>query len=192
MAIADRLFLARYRATVADGLRGRILDIGAGTGAMFPYYATNGAVEAVIALEPDQAMRRRGRRRGRSRTFPVHWVTGVGESLPLGDNSVDAIVCSVVLCTVEDPTAVIAEMSRVLRPDGELRVLEHVAANGLQGRFQRVISPGWQRMAGGCHPDRPTDRLLERHPRFEPIETRRIRIGLPPIRPFHLGRYRPS
>lgn len=192
MALADRFFLARYRGMLAKGVSGTVLDLGAGTGAMLPYYERESTVESVIALEPDPAMRRRGRARSPEVDIPVQWIEGIGEALPLADQSVDVVVCSVVLCTVDDPPTVLEEAHRVLGPGGELRVLEHVAAHGLQGRLQRTIRPLWRRFAGGCHPDRATDRLLARSDRFEAIEARTIRTGVPPIRPFHFGRYRPG
>ena len=191
MAVADWVFLERYRVALAVDLEGTILDIGAGTGAMIPHYAAQDGIVGVIALEPDPAMRRRGREKTDDLDVAVHWIDGIGEALPLHDDSVDAVVCSLVLCSVEEPRDVIDEAARVMRTDGELRVLEHVAAAGIQGRFQEWVEPVWRRLADGCRPDRSTDRLLEESTAVSTIQTSRIRQGIPPIRPFHFGRYRP-
>lgn len=192
MIPADRLFLGEYRSILADKLTGKILDLGAGTGAMIPYIAQQPDVESILAVEPDPAMRRRGRRRMTEWAETVEWVGAVGEHLPIRENTVDGVVSSLVLCTVADPDAVITEVARVLAPDGEFRVFEHVAADGFQGRFQHGIRPLWRRMAGGCHPDRATHRRLDESPNFEVKKASHIPIGVPPIRPFHLGCYRLS
>lgn len=186
VGIADRLFLEKYRHVVAHHARGTVLEIGAGTGIMVPKYDTS----QVLAVEPNPEMRRRGRSRT-AEMDSVHWLSGIGERLPIGSNSVDIVVCSMVLCTVSNPKEVITEAARVLRDTGELCVLEHIAATGVQGSLQRAITPVWQPLADGCDPHRHTDRLLATSGEFEPIDARIVPVGVPPIRPYLVGRYRP-
>lgn len=187
MQVVDRFMLGEHREALADGVEGRILDLGAGTGAMFPYLADAGA-ETVYAIEPDPYMRERAMARADESQLTVHFREGVAESLPYDDESFDTVIAAMVFCTIEDPAAAIDEIARVLRPGGELRFLEHVAADGWRGRMQRRVTPLWRRVAGGCHPHRDTGSVLLGHEAFEPVDIRRLSVGITPIRPFLFGR----
>ena len=191
--VADRLFLERYRRALVADLPDRVLEIGAGTGAMLPYLeaaSRDGRPSRTVAVEPDPFMRRRLIRRANRSRIPIDVVAGRGESLPIADDRIDLVLGVMLFCTVEHPEDVLSEIERVLRPGGELRILEHVAAEGLQGMIQRAVEPGWRRLAGGCHPTRETGRMLSSRPPLEPLEVHRLRVGVPPIRPFLYGRYR--
>jgi ubiquinone/menaquinone biosynthesis C-methylase UbiE len=145
-----------YRKRALAGLTGSVIEVGAGNGLNFPHYPA--AVTGVLAVEPDPYLRRvAGQAAGRA-PVPVEIRDGVAERLPGADGSFDAAVISLVLCSVADQRAVLAEVRRVLRPGGELRFLEHVRADtpGLR-RWQRVLDATlWPTLGGGCHVARDT------------------------------------
>jgi SAM-dependent methyltransferase len=132
---------------------GRVLEVDGGTGRNIPLYRD---VESVTVLEPDAAMRRRvlDRIAAAAVAVEVH-ETGLEES-GLASASFDTVVSSLALCAVPDQAVALAEMRRLLRPEGRLLFLEHVRAPGWQGHVQRATSPAWVRLGGGCHPDRET------------------------------------
>lgn len=190
VGLADRWFLDRWRARLADGLTGRILDLGAGTGRMHPHLAATEGVTEVHAVEPDPAMRRRGRRRSQRHGLDVQWHGAAGEALPFREGTFDAAIASLVLCTVTDEAAVRAELARVIASGGELRFLEHVRGDGLRGRAQRAIQPLWRPVAAGCHLTRRQHEGYLADPAFEALEVEPIDAGIFPIRPFVFGRFR--
>jgi ubiquinone/menaquinone biosynthesis C-methylase UbiE len=145
---------AERRRLVAE-LSGRVVEIGAGAGATFAHYPPT--VVSVVAAEPDRRRRADAERAARGARVPILVVDAVAERLPLADGAVDAAVASVVLCSVPDVAAALAELRRVLRPAGELHFLEHVLAErGPLRLFQRAAAPVYSRMPGGCHVDRDT------------------------------------
>jgi SAM-dependent methyltransferase len=141
------------RRWVVGDAAGRVLEIGAGTGLSFPYYRRD--VE-LTAVEPDPYMRRRAARRAVRLGLDVEIHGAPAEALPFADASFDAVVCTLVLCTVADPGGALAEVRRVLRPDGTFRFVEHVRGEGWRGRAQDLVSPIWRLVGAGCHPNRPT------------------------------------
>lgn len=146
------------RADLVDELAGRVLEVGAGDGLNFEHYGD--AVTEVVALEPEPLLRARAAERGIQR---IAVVEGVAEALPFEDGSFDAVVACLVLCSVGSQAAALAEVGRVLRPGGELRFYEHVAATRPLGRAtQRVLDGSglWPRLAGGCHLTRDTERAI--------------------------------
>jgi len=183
---------AEHRRELLAGLEGRVIEVGAGTGINFAHYPST--VNEVVAVEPEPYLRGRAAEAARTAPVAVTVVDGLAYSLPGEDSSFDAGVTSLVLCSVPDQAAALAEVHRVLRPGGELRFYEHVLANsnGL-ARFQRAVGHLWPLLAGGCHPDRQTGDAIEaagfaiedaRRFRFRPsfIET--------PVAPHILGRAR--
>ena len=119
--------------------RGRVVELGAGTGLNLRYYPDG--LEALILVEPDAAMRRRLARRVRGSGRVAHIVEASAERLPLADHSVDTIVATLVLCTVDEPQRALEEIARVLRPDGELLFVEHVRADSSRlARWQDRLS----------------------------------------------------
>lgn len=189
-AVGDRWFLARHRADLLAGLSGRVLLVGAGTGWSFPYLEALDASLEVHAIEPDSTMRRRARARAAEMDLDVILAAARAETLPYRDGSFDAVVTSLVLCSVDDLDAVRGELSRVLRSGGELRLLEHVRAPGIRGRAQRAVAPLWHPLAGGCHLTRRPHEAYERDPTFSVIDCEEIDGGLFPIRPFVRARFR--
>jgi ubiquinone/menaquinone biosynthesis C-methylase UbiE len=147
------------RETLA-GLSGRVLEVGAGNGLNFRHYPAE--VTEVLAVEPEPFLRGKAEAAARKAPVPVRVVPGMAESLPARDGEFDAAVASLVLCSVPRPDLALAELRRVLKPGGELRVYEHVLSEEPgKARSQRRIARWWPRLAGGCHPDRDTPAAVE-------------------------------
>jgi ubiquinone/menaquinone biosynthesis C-methylase UbiE len=151
---------AEHRYEALRDLRGRVVEVGAGTGANFAHYPAT--VTEVVAVEPEPYLRDIAAKAATTAPVPVTVLDGVADRLPLDDASCDAGVASLVLCTVADPAAALAELRRVIRPGGELRFFEHVRAQtpGF-ARFQRVVDVVWPRLGGGCHTSRDTVAAIE-------------------------------
>lgn len=148
--------LGPIRHSLLQSVTGNVLDVGAGTGANLPYFP-HGA--RVIALEPDPHMRNRGRIR--SARTPVkaeaRWMAGSAESLPFADGLFDAVVATLVFCTVQDPASALREVRRVLKKRGRFVFIEHVVSEHAGwNRLQSLLSPVWKRVGAGCHLDRDT------------------------------------
>lgn len=147
--------MRRRRRALVSAARGRVLEIGAGTGLNIPYYPAD--VDDLVLTEPEPAMRRRlaGRLERQGRTASI--VDAPAERLPLPDASVDTVVATLVLCTVADPERALGEIARVLRPDGRLLFIEHVRA---RSRFlaacQDALLRPWRAFGGGCVCNRAT------------------------------------
>ena len=155
--VMDRHGGAQHRSRLLDGLAGRIIEVGAGDGANFGHYP--GTVTQVLAVEPEPYLRARAQVQAGRAPVPVEVVEGTAERLPADDRSVDAAVASLVLCSVTDQQAALGELFRVLRPGGELRFYEHVAAErpGRLSRVQRLADATvWPRLMGSCHVSRDT------------------------------------
>jgi ubiquinone/menaquinone biosynthesis C-methylase UbiE len=180
MAIPERTVLPAHREYLTAGLSGRVLDLGAGTGAMFPYFASRPDIE-LCAVEPDPAMRRQARSKAADLDLTVDIADARAEALPYDDDSFDAVVASFVFCTIPDPGAALGELARVLRPGGEFRFLEHVRADGVAGRLHDLFAPAWHTVAGGCHLNRETGDLFRTDDRFAIVEYRRLSDGAIPM-----------
>lgn len=157
--LGDYGSVGRARGHAAADLHGRLLIIGLGPGEDLHHLPP--AVTEVVAVEPSASMRAAAESEVESaaqRGLPVEVLDATGEHLPLPDGSVDSVLLAYVLCSVEDPAAVLHEVQRVLRPGGLVGVLEHVAAGdgSLLRMVQRVVSPIWPVIGGGCHCDRQT------------------------------------
>ncbi|WP_324756592.1 class I SAM-dependent methyltransferase [Haloarcula sp. GH36] len=187
-AVAERTLLRPHRQYLARDLGETVLDLGAGTGAMFPFLAGSGS--AIHAVEPDGHMRRQAAERARSLGLAVTLRSAGAADLPYADNTFDTVIASMVFCTIGDPEAALDEVARVLEPGGEFRFLEHVADDGWRERVQRAVTPLWRRLAGGCHLTRRTAALFAAHPAFDVLELERRTLGVTPIRPFVRGRLR--
>jgi len=148
--------LGGRRRELLSGLSGRVLELGAGNGMNFGHYL--GAVEEVVAVEPEPYLRARAQ--AAARTASVHVVVqdAIADELPHAAGSFDAVVACLVLCSVPDPGRALAELKRVLKPQGELRFLEHVrSSSSRKARVQHTLDRGlWPAIAGGCHCARDT------------------------------------
>jgi ubiquinone/menaquinone biosynthesis C-methylase UbiE len=184
-------FLREHRQYLARDLEGSVLDLGAGTGDMFPYFAraANGDREVAFrGIEPDPHMKRRAERAASEHSLDVDLRLARAESLPYPDESIDTVIASLVFCTISDPECAFTEVTRVLRPGGELRFLEHVRSDGLLGRVQDLLAPAWRTLAAGCRLDGEFGDVLARSP-LETIEIETIRAP-PPATPMLRGRAR--
>ena len=151
MAVAEGTGFASWRRKLVSGAHGRILDIGCGTGRNLPLY--NEAVE-VVALDCRIELLLAARRR--SRETPM--VMATAEALPFHSGTFDTVVSGLVFCSVPDALQGLREVGRVLRPDGRLRMLEHVRSlRPLMAKWQDLIQPAWTLISGGCHPNRDTE-----------------------------------
>jgi ubiquinone/menaquinone biosynthesis C-methylase UbiE len=163
-AVARRVAVGEeeYRRQLLAGLRGAVIELGAGSGINFRFYPRT--VEHVLAVEPEPLLRAESIKNAADATVPVTVVDGVSGRLPAGDETVDGAVASLVLCSVPNQQRALAELRRVLRPDGELRFYEHVIAHQpFAAALQRVADATfWPRVAGGCHLSRDTGAALER------------------------------
>lgn len=155
--------LRRWRADLLSDLSGTVVELGAGTGANLALYPPS--VERLVLTDPVPAMLRRLRARlaevDPGIEVEVH--RAAAASLPLADGEADAVVSTLVLCTVPDPDAVLVEVRRVLRPGGRLAFVEHVAADDRPERlrWQQRLDPLWPHVAGGCHLTRRTEAAIE-------------------------------
>lgn len=152
--VFDRLFYHRYRRAALSNATGRLLMLGLGPGNDLRFLPA--AVTSVAAVEPEARFRRMARRLAERRGIAVDIAAGVGESIPFPDDSFDSVHIGLVLCSVDDVTATLREIRRVLVVGGRLVVLEHVRGNGVTGRFQDLIARPWSWLAGGCEPNRRT------------------------------------
>lgn len=180
--------LDEHRRYLAEGLDGVVLDLGCGSGATFPYLAD--AEVTVYGLDPNEPMRERAAQRADRLGLDATLIDGRGESLPFADDQFDAAVVSLVLCSVDDPAVVIDELTRVLRPGGELRILEHVAADGPRAHLQHAIEPVWRPLARGCHLTRDPAGTLAGHDALDVLDLSRFDPGIPIARPYLRGRFR--
>lgn len=160
----ERAGLSEWRARLLGDLTGKVLEIGAGTGLNLEHYPET--VTRLVLVEPDIYMRRLLEKRiathpGR---FGQNSVMDAGaEYLPFPDGVFDAVVSTLVLCSVDDPPSAVSEIRRVLRPGGRLLFIEHVAAEQASRRavWQGRIEPIWRRVAGNCHVTRDTASVIE-------------------------------
>jgi len=149
---------AEHRRELLAGLSGRVLELGAGNGLTFPYYPD--AVSEVVAIEPEAYLRDRAHEAAAASRIRVTVVDAVADRLPFPDESFDAAVASLVLCSVPDQPAALAELRRILRPTGELRFYEHVRPSNPRTAALWQRFDDWNiypRIAGGCHAARDTE-----------------------------------
>jgi ubiquinone/menaquinone biosynthesis C-methylase UbiE len=146
---------AQHRDRLLAGLTGRVIEVGAGNGLNFSHYPPT--VSEVVALEPEDSLRAMAEHASGAAAVPVRIVAGHVDALPADDESFDAAVASLMLCSVASPTTALAELHRVLKPGGELRFFEHVrSTNPVFGLLEDAITPLWTRASGGCHLNRDT------------------------------------
>ncbi|MFZ0717255.1 class I SAM-dependent methyltransferase [Mycobacterium sp.] len=173
------------------GLSGRVFEVGAGTGTNFELYPDS--VAQVVAVEPEQRLVGLAREAAAGAAVPLEVTNRTVESFS-ADEPFDAVVCSLVLCSVADLESVLQQLFSLLRPGGELRYLEHVASGGIRGRLQQLVDATiWPRLAGNCHAHRHTEQAI-RAAGFD-IDQTRTEQAFPawvplPASEFVLGRAR--
>ena len=192
MLAAARSAQREHRSELLVGLRGRVLELGAGNGANFEHYPAT--VTEVVAVEPEAYLRRRAERSAARAPVPVSVVDAQAGRLPFGPASFDGAVASLVLCSVPDPEQALRELFDLIRPGGELRFYEHVRAEApALATLQRAADVVWPHLFGGCHTHRDTVGAIA-SAGFDIEDCRRFafpacRLG-GPTRPHVLGRGR--
>jgi ubiquinone/menaquinone biosynthesis C-methylase UbiE len=152
--------VTRQRTIWVPRARGRVLEIGFGSGLNLPHYRAS-AVKELVGLEPSLGMARLAQRLVREAPFPVRLLQAGAESIPLESESVDTVVVTYSLCSVEAPEAALAEVRRVLKPRGRLVFCEHGASPDRPvRRWQDRVTPVWRRFAGGCHLNRDVPGMI--------------------------------
>lgn len=181
--------LRRLRSQQLSLAYGRTLEIGGGTGLNLVHYPAD--LDELIVVEPDSAMRARLRRAATDHNeLPVHVLDGAAEQLPFADYSIDTVVSTLVLCTVDDPARALQEIARVLRPGGQLIIIEHVRDTrpAAAQRQDRLATP-WRHFARGCRCNQDTEELIVASALvLDPVQRTSWR-GMPGIvRPLIVGR----
>ncbi len=152
----------RQRAKVVPLARGRVLELGAGSGLNLPLYAPD-RVSGVWALEPSPEMRARARPRLLGLGVDVEFIEASAENIPLRSDSVDTVLVTYTLCTIPEIGAALEEVRRVLKPGGRLVFCEHGLAPDMPvQRWQNRLNPLWRRIGGGCNLNRPIPDLIEK------------------------------
>jgi ubiquinone/menaquinone biosynthesis C-methylase UbiE len=143
------------------GARGRVLEIGFGTGLNAAHYPRD--VERVVGIDSNPGVERLARKRIEAASVPIEFLLGSGDRLPFGDHTFDTVVTTLVLCSVSDAADALAEIRRVLTPDGRYLVLEHGLADDVNVQtWQRRLNPLNSAVLGGCRLDRPMSELVTR------------------------------
>ena len=152
---------ARLRARATAGLSGEVLEVGFGSGLTMPYYPP--AVTRVRAVEPSAVARKLAATRVAASAVPVDYAGVDAQALPLEDASIDHVVSILTLCSIPDAQRALAEIRRVLRPGGAFHFVEHgLSPEETVARWQHRLTPLQRRLFGGCHINRPIDRLVAR------------------------------
>ncbi len=148
------------RKRMLEGAHGRVLEIGFGTGLSAPHYPPN--VEHVVAIDSNEGHDKRAKKRIEAAPVPIELRLGDGQELPFDDASFDAVVTSLVLCSVPDVTRTLAEVRRVLKPGGQYRFFEHGLSDQPKLRkWQHRMNGVQMLLCGGCHLDRAIRPLIE-------------------------------
>ncbi len=150
------------RSALLAPVRGRVLEIGIGSGRNIPFYGRD--VVQVIGVDPSRPLLNKAKSIAVWSRCSIRLVEGLGESLPLQDNSVDFVIMTWTLCSVADPIGTLCEARRVLRPGGVILFVEHGLAPDSEPavqHLQNLLTPFWRRLAGNCHLNRRIDQLFK-------------------------------
>lgn len=152
--------MREYRPLIVGEATGRVLEVGVGTGFSLPYYRR---AESIVGIDPDPHMLKKAEKRLATLDLNnVELRLGRAEDLPFEDASFDAVISTLVLCTVQDVAKSLSEVKRVLKPEGTFRFMEHVRNDGsFMGTIQDWITPVWKWLAAGCHANRRTQADIE-------------------------------
>lgn len=179
-------FVSNYKRQLFAGIRGTVLELGAGTGANLRYMPPEQVRWTGVELNP--FMTSYLRREANRVNLPVSMLIAPADTLPVRDSSVDAVISTLVLCCVPSPQRCLQDVLRVLKPGGKFLFIEHVAAP--QGsrlrRIQNLVTPGWKRLGDGCHPNRQTLGDIEAAG-FESVSYREITAPTPIVSPQIAG-----
>jgi ubiquinone/menaquinone biosynthesis C-methylase UbiE len=151
--------IEKYRRELIPAARGRVLEVGVGSGLNLRLYAAG--VNMVVGLDPSERLLSMARRRAAKAEVSVDLVHGSATAIPLDNDSVDMVVMTWTLCSIPDPLAALREMRRVLKPGGALLFVEHgLSPEPGVARWQHRLTPVWRHISGGCHLDRKVDDLI--------------------------------
>jgi SAM-dependent methyltransferase len=190
--VGERVVMRAHRRELLRHARGRTVELGSGTGLNLPHYPND--LDELILTEPNAAMTARLERKLRRSGRSARVLGAPAERLPFDDGSVDTVVSTLVLCTVDAPDLALQEIARVLRPDGQLLFIEHVRSESPRlAAWQDRLAGPWQRFADGCRCNRATVELIK----AGDLEVDQMREaswrGMPRIvRPLVTGRARPK
>lgn len=189
--LGERTGLARSRELLLSGAAGEVIEIGAGTGLNLDRYPTEG-VDRIVLVEPERHKARTLADRAGQVELDTEVVRATAEALPLPDDSFDTAVVTLCLCTIPDPGAALAELSRVLRPEGTLLFMEHVRSERpWLGRLQDRLRRPWAALADGCQCNRRTVEQMKAAGWEVEVEHTADRPFMPPVaRPIVSGRAR--
>ncbi|MFP3999396.1 MAG: class I SAM-dependent methyltransferase, partial [Desulfobacterales bacterium] len=176
--------LGKIRRRLLNRARGRVVEIGAGAAKNLSYLPET--VHSYLATDPSQVMAGKAKKEITAHRVPsldAHVIRASAEDLPVKSRSADTVISFLVLCSVYDPFAALAEVHRILRPGGVFLFFEHVLApGGATVKWQNRITPIWKRLGGGCHLNRDTAYLIEKSGfRFEQLRQYRSGKMGPPL-----------
>jgi SAM-dependent methyltransferase len=183
--------LWKYRREVVAGARGRVLEIGVGSGLNLTLYEEQ--VGVVFGLDPSEWLLSMAQRRAAEAGVPADLILGSATNIPLQNASVDTVVMTWTLCSISDPLSALREIRRVLKPGGALHFVEHgLSPDPAVERWQHRLTPLWRHISGGCHLDRKVDDLI-RAAGFEILELRNEYARGPQLMTYmYEGRARPA
>jgi ubiquinone/menaquinone biosynthesis C-methylase UbiE len=149
-----------YRQRVVSQAQGRVLEIGIGSGLNLAFYGPR--VDAILGLDPAPRLIDMAQEAANHSTIPVTLITGSAHAIPIDAGSIDTLVTTWTLCSIPDAGTALREMSRVLKPNGQLLFVEHgLAPEENVRKWQNRLNPVWKRIGGGCHLNRPIRSLIE-------------------------------
>ena len=185
--IGERAGMRRHRRDLLTQARGRTLEIGSGTGLNLAHYPDD--LDELVLAEPDASMRKRLQTAVRRGEHKARVIDTPAEQLPFADASIDTVVSTLVLCTVNAPDLALREIGRVLRPNGQLLFIEHLRSDSpLLARWQDRLARPWQRFAEGCRCNRATLELMNACGFQLEARPAAWRTMPPIIRPLAIGR----
>jgi ubiquinone/menaquinone biosynthesis C-methylase UbiE len=174
-----------WRAEIAGGAKGQVLEIGCGVGANFPHYSD--CATSIVATDPDPFMLGKARGAAAAARRPIEVQKASAHDLPFEPNSFDTVVSTANMCSIPNPSKALSEVVRVLTPVGEYRFFDHVRyQNAVGGFFQDIATPLWKWCGGGCHPNRNVAQLI-RESGLEFTSIKRLAV-VPPVPPFIIVR----
>ncbi|OGR21465.1 MAG: phospholipid methyltransferase [Desulfobacula sp. RIFOXYA12_FULL_46_16] len=159
--VCSRKDIARQRRRIVPLARGRVLEIGMGSGLNLPFYNPD-RIEFVWGLDPSEGLMKMAEQKAARLPFQVRLMTLSGEDIPLENHSVDTVVVTYTLCSIPDVSKALKEMHRILKPGGRLLFCEHGRSPDPSViRWQDSLNPLWMKVSGGCHLNRPISGLIQ-------------------------------
>lgn len=165
------LGLGKQRQKVVSAAKGKVLELGIGTGLNLPYYRD---VEKVVGIDPEPHMLERAYRELKRASVSVELIRCSAEDLPFKNSSFDTVISTLVFCSIPEVDKATREVHRVLKPAGTFRFLEHVRTKTpILAKVQDALTPGWKKLCAGCHLNRETLSIFRRNG-FEIMELQSV------------------